>query len=90
MAGEVSFSLSERDHFDKSHIIWSEEGLQNRNEHGSFASAWSGFYGWRCSKGRFTIFMNEGFFYLIPAHALSSEQAADLRETLVRSGLCHR
>lgn len=74
----------------QSRIAWTDEGLESQNEHGSYSAKWSDFYGWRHARGTFTLFINEGFFYLIPNRALSPEQAIDLKETLVRSGLTHR
>ncbi len=74
----------------QSRIAWTDEGFHSRNEYGSYAAKWIDFYGWRHSRGTFTLFINEGFFYLIPEHALTPEQATDLRETLLRSGLSHR
>jgi hypothetical protein len=74
----------------QSRIAWTDEGLRSDNEYGSYAAKWTDFYGWRHSRGTFTLFINEGFFYLIPEHALSPEQAIDLKETLLRSGLSQR
>ena len=74
----------------ESRMAWSDEGFRNENELGSFAAQWRNFYGWRKEGGNFTLFMNEGIFYYIPKRALSSEQAMDLEETLVRSGLAER
>jgi hypothetical protein len=74
----------------ESRMIWDDEGLQNRNELGSFAAKWRDFYGWRQDHGSFTLYMNEGIYYFIPQRAISSEQASDLEETLLRSGLAKR
>jgi hypothetical protein len=73
-----------------SQIAWSDEGFQNQNELGSLAAKWRDFYGWRKDRGSFTLFMNEGIYYFIPQRALSSEEAMDLEETLLRSGLAQR
>jgi hypothetical protein len=74
----------------ESRISWTDEGLQNHNEFGAFAAKWSDFYGWREDRGNYTFFLNEGLYYLIPRHAISSEQSVDLEETLLRSGLSKR
>ena len=74
----------------ESRMAWSNEGFRNQNELGSFAAKWRDFYGWRKDGGSFTLFMNEGIYYFIPQRAISSEQAMDLEETLIRSGLAER
>lgn len=71
-------------------MAWNDEGLQNQNELGHFAANWRDFYGWRKDRGSFTLYMNEGIYYFIPQRAISSEQALDLEETLVRSRLAKR
>ena len=74
----------------ESRMSWTDEGLQNHNEFGGFTAKWSDFYGWRVDRGSYTFFLNEGLYYLIPRHAISSEQSVDLEETLLRSGLSKR
>lgn len=74
----------------ESRMAWSDEGLQIQNELGSSNTKWRDFYGWREDRGNFTLYFNEAIYYLIPARAISAEQAADLEDTLVRSDLAKR
>jgi len=74
----------------ESQMSWTDEGLKNHNEFGAFSAKWSDFYGWREDRGSYAFFLNEGIYYLIPRHAISSEQSVDLEETLLRSGLSRR
>lgn len=74
----------------ESRMTWTDEGLQIQNELASSALKWRDFYGWRKDRGSYTLYFNEGFYYFIPARAISAEQAVDLEDTLVRSGLAKR
>ena len=74
----------------ESRISWTDEGIRNQNEYGAFTAKWGDFYGWRKAGGSYTIFLNEGHYYLIPHHSISSEMAVDIEETLARSGLAKR
>jgi hypothetical protein len=74
----------------ESRIAWNDEGLRVESAIGSLNAKWSDFYGWRKARGTYMIHMNEMIYYLIPARAISPEQAADLEATLSRSGLAQR
>ena len=69
---------------------WNEEGLHIESQLGSLKAKWSDFYGWRKADRTYFVHMNEALYYLIPAHALSAEQATDLEGTLVRHGVVRR
>lgn len=69
---------------------WNEEGLRIESRLGSLNAKWSDFYGWRNAGRMYFIHMNEALYYLIPAHALSAEQAIDLESTLARQGVVRR
>lgn len=69
---------------------WNEEGLRIESQLGSLKAKWSDFYGWRHAGRMYFIHMNDALYYLIPAHALSAEQATDLESTLARHGVVER
>jgi hypothetical protein len=71
-------------------VSWDEQGLRIESDLGSLRARWSDFYGWRKSPGAYMIHMNEALYYLIPQHAITSDQGADLESTLVRNGVAKR
>ena len=74
----------------ESRVSWNDEGLGIESDVGSLNAKWSDFYGWRKAGRTYMIHMNEALYYVVPGHAVSPEQAADLESTLARSGLVKR
>ncbi len=71
-------------------VSWNDDGLRIESALGSFKPEWSDFYGWRNAGRTYMIHINEVLYYLLPGHALSPEQAADLEGTLTRHGVVKR
>jgi hypothetical protein len=71
-------------------VSWNEEGLKIESELGFLKAKWSDFHCWRTAGRTHMIHMNDALYYLIPGHALSSEQADDLQGTLSRHGVSRR
>ena len=71
-------------------LTWNEDGLEIESDVGSLKARWSDFYGWRSAGRAYFIHLNEALYYLIPAHALSAEEAIDLEDTLARHGVVRR
>ena len=74
----------------ESRMSWNDEGLRVESAVGLLDAKWSDFYGWRKGGATYMIHINEVIYYVIPARAISSEQASDLEQTLARSGLAQR
>ena len=71
-------------------MAWDDEGLKVESKLGILDAKWSDFYAWRKARGTYMIHMNEALYYIVPGHALSAPQAADLEKTLARSGVIER
>jgi hypothetical protein len=71
-------------------VSWDDAGLRIESALGTLKAEWGDFYGWRSAGRTYMIHMNEALYYLVPEHALSSEQAADLESTLKRGGVVKR
>lgn len=71
-------------------ISWDDGGLMIRSSLGTLDAKWSHFYCWRRAGRTYLVHLNEALYYLIPGHALSDAQSADLESTLVRNGVPNR
>jgi hypothetical protein len=71
-------------------MSWDDEGLRLESELGSLRAKWSDFYGWKKSGQMFMVHMNEALYYVVPAHALTPEQAADLEQKLTEHRVVRR
>lgn len=71
---------------DPVHYFWSDAGFGYRSDRASADLPWADYYRWAEGRRSFLFFLNEQMFYLVPKHALSPDQAEDLRATAAARG----
>ena len=71
-------------------MSWDDEGMRIESDLGSLRAKWSDFYGWKKARKMFMVYINEALYYVVPAHALTAGQAADLEGKLTENRVVRR
>lgn len=67
-------------------IIWADDKISFESERGLVTSPLRDYHRWLDAQGVFLLYTDDQGYHLIPQRALSAEQLADLRATLVEHG----
>jgi hypothetical protein len=67
---------------------WTQDAYFASNATGTNTIPWSDYYGWSADEKMVLLMQSPAVFQMLPRHALSNEQAADLIGHLENSGLC--
>ncbi|QGP79516.1 YcxB family protein [Sphingobium sp. CAP-1] len=68
-------------------VEWSDDACIWKKAGGTQRHIWSDYHRWLAAPGCYIFYLNEQLYQFVPRHLLTVEQDANLRDTLMASGL---